>query len=418
MKDNTKKWLKLVLLCLSGSVIYRLPYLRELYYIPLQQATGVTNAQLGLLMSAYGIANFVLYFPGGWAADRFSTRKLITFSLVTTGITGFFYATFPSFILLIGIHVVWAVTTVFTYWAAAIRIVRLLGDSNEQGKLFGIWTFGRGLATMIFGFISVHIFTKFGENVTGMRATIIFYSIITIVIGILSYLVLEDKVVSEDSSRISIKEMVKILKLPAAWLAGALIFTSWSVYIGFTMITPYLTDIFKMGTALVASTILYASIAFSIGGLLSGFLADKIGSRVKTMLYCFIGMVISTGVYYFIPGDTNLVHIAIINLVFLGVFVFGNQAIFFSVIDEIKIPENATGTAAGLMSFIGYFPEIFCYTMVGKMVDKSPGIVGYRHIFLFMIGCAVLGIISAAILLIKYTNKKLKNNSSTEKVSA
>ena len=288
----------------------------------------------------------------------------------------------------------------------------MLGDSKEQGRLFGIWTFGRALTVTILGFVSLGVFGYFEQGVSGMKAIIIFYSIITIVIGILAYFVLEDKVVANEESKISLKEMVKVLKYPAAWLAGALVFASWSVYIGFTMLTPYLSDIVKMGSDKAAATILYAAILFTLGGLISGFLADKMGSRIRLMLFCFIGMIITTGVFYVIPGGPDLAHVIIVTLAILGVFVYGNQAIFFSVIDEINIPENATGTAAGLISFIGYFPEIFCYTMVGKMVDKNPGIVGYRHIFLYMILCAVAGIVCAAILLKKFKCKKIKNDSS------
>ena len=61
--DKTKKLKKYIILVLcgiAGSAIYRLPFLRETYYEALMQATGSTNAQLGMLMSAYGIVNLIL----------------------------------------------------------------------------------------------------------------------------------------------------------------------------------------------------------------------------------------------------------------------------------------------------------------------------------------------------------------------
>lgn len=89
MTSNWKRWITLALCGIAGSAIYKLPYLRETYYDAMQQATGATNAELGFLMTAYGLVNFLLYLPGGWAADRFSARKLMTFSLISTGISGF-----------------------------------------------------------------------------------------------------------------------------------------------------------------------------------------------------------------------------------------------------------------------------------------------------------------------------------------
>ena len=83
-----RRWLVMTILCLSGGIIYFLPFLGEVYYIPLQGALGLSKTQLGSLMSAFGITSLIFYFPGGWLADRVSPRKLISFSCVSTGIGG------------------------------------------------------------------------------------------------------------------------------------------------------------------------------------------------------------------------------------------------------------------------------------------------------------------------------------------
>lgn len=83
-------------LCLSGGIIYLLPYLREVYYIPLQEALQLSNTQLGVLMSAFGVAAMISYFPGGWLADKISPRKLITISMLSTGMAGIYFATFEE----------------------------------------------------------------------------------------------------------------------------------------------------------------------------------------------------------------------------------------------------------------------------------------------------------------------------------
>ena len=79
-------------LCLSGGIIYLLPFLREGYYKPLQQALHLTHTQLGVLMSVLGTTSIILYFPGGWLADRISPKKLITFSMIATGLSGLYFA--------------------------------------------------------------------------------------------------------------------------------------------------------------------------------------------------------------------------------------------------------------------------------------------------------------------------------------
>lgn len=406
-KSNWRKWLVLALCGVAGSVIYKLPYLRETYYAAMQEATGATNAQLGFLMSAYGFVNFILYLPGGWAADRFSARKLMVFSLVSTGLTGFYYATFPSYTIIVLLHALWAVTTVFTFWAVCVRIIRELGESKEQGRLYGFWYLGKGLTSMIVGFISVPIFTRFGEGVSGLRATIIFYSIVTLLVGVACWFVIEDDTITGDKSTFKFSEMKDVLKLPAAWVAGIVTFCMWSIYIGFGMVTPYLTQVFNMSEANVAiASILRAYVLFGIGGLVGGQLADRCKSRTRFMIYAFIGMIVFTTVYILLPGDAGHIALALTNMVALGSFIYCANAVFFSIIDEVNIPARVTGTAAGLISLLTYFPEIYAYTLVGDMVDKAPGVAGFRNVFIFMLVHAVIGLTAAFIL--QFMNKKAK----------
>ena len=53
---NIRHWLVMTILCLSGGVIFLLPFLREVYYIPMQEAFGYNNTQLGIQMSVFGAA--------------------------------------------------------------------------------------------------------------------------------------------------------------------------------------------------------------------------------------------------------------------------------------------------------------------------------------------------------------------------
>lgn len=39
-------------------------------------------------------------------------------------------------------HFEWAVTTVFTFWAVCVRIIRTTGTSEEQGRLYGLLVSG------------------------------------------------------------------------------------------------------------------------------------------------------------------------------------------------------------------------------------------------------------------------------------
>ncbi len=126
-----------------------LPFLQEVYYIPIAQALDLSNTQVGSLMSVFGTTSMLSYFPGGWLADRVSPRKLITGSLLSTGVAGFYFSTFPSYEISLAIHAIWGVSITFLFWGAMIRVTRNWAPPEEQGRAFGILEAGRGLAATL-----------------------------------------------------------------------------------------------------------------------------------------------------------------------------------------------------------------------------------------------------------------------------
>ena len=96
-KSLVRKWLVMLILSVSASSIYLLPFLQEVYYRPLADALQLNNTQVGSLMSIYGTFAMLTYFPGGWVADKVIPRYLISISLITTGLIGLYFATLPSY---------------------------------------------------------------------------------------------------------------------------------------------------------------------------------------------------------------------------------------------------------------------------------------------------------------------------------
>ena len=123
--NRGKKLLTLILMIVSLNTIYVLPYLSYSYYTPLMEAMNLVGreADYGRLLNFYGIANVILYLPGGWVADKFDAKKLLVFSMISTGVLGLWEATFPSYEMLFVIYVMFAVTTVLTYWSSSIKCI-------------------------------------------------------------------------------------------------------------------------------------------------------------------------------------------------------------------------------------------------------------------------------------------------------
>ena len=128
----------MAVLSISGGVIFYLPFLQEVYYKPLADSLQLNNAEVGSLLSAFGVTAMLSYAPGGWLADRVSPRILLTSSLFLTGGSGLYFATFPSYTISLALHALWGITITLLFWGAMIRVTRNWAPAEQQGKAFGI----------------------------------------------------------------------------------------------------------------------------------------------------------------------------------------------------------------------------------------------------------------------------------------
>ena len=402
------KWLTLIIVAFAGGLITKLPYLRETYMNALQEATGSTKAQLGILMSAYGIVNFICYFPGGVLADRFSCKSLIAISCFGTALAGLWFWTMPGFIWLVVIHAIFAITTVFTFWAAMVKSINRLGDGDEQGRLFGLLEGGRGLIGTIAAFGSVAVFGMAAGEIGGMKNAILYYSILLAVAGVLALVFMENdkpekKTVTKEKKS-SLSEYLEVAKMPRIWLCGILGICNYSALIFHGYITGYLSDAFGLSDTMVGNlSVVRTYFMMMVGAFAAGFLADKIGSRIKFIKWAFVGMAVFGALYVLIPTHGAGIPLVVINFIVYGLCLYGIKALYFSTIDEVLVPKRLAGTASGIISLVTYAPEMFLYTVSGNMVDKyvdtATPLKGYHHCFIAMSVLSVIGFICGFVLL-------------------
>ena len=157
-----KSFLNLVLLILSGELIFLLPYVLARVFRPtFLEVFDLNNFELGSLFSVYGIVALLSYVYGGVISDKYPPRKLIAISLFFTAFGGVVFATYPSFLVLQILYGYWGFTTVFLFWGAMIKATRIWGGTNSQGQAFSFLDGGRGLVAASMSSIGVLIFSFF-----------------------------------------------------------------------------------------------------------------------------------------------------------------------------------------------------------------------------------------------------------------
>ena len=410
--SSFKRWLVMACLGMSGGLIYLLPFLREVYYLPLQKALHLSNTQLGVLMSVFGAASLITYFPGGWLADRYSPRKLMTFSLLMTGFAGLYFASFPSYQMSIIVHAFWGVTTGLTFWASMIKATRNWAPSTEQGRAFGILETVRGIGEMATSTIFLAVFAKLGGGDRGLSWVIIVFSLVNILLGVMTWLVISDAS-REDSGRelkkekVGLRDIFRVLKMPVVWLISAVIIAAYSAYWGSYYFTPYATDVFKMSVVFGGAIGVGKMYLKPPSALAAGFFADRAGiSRAVSL--CFLILIGGFAVFILTPGSPRLVAILIANTAITSLAIFALRGISFALLEEGGVPLAVTGTATGIVSVVGFTPDVFMPMVGGVLLDRYPGAPGYRLLFLFIAVLCLGGLFSAIIIQRKYAHRKLR----------
>ena len=186
-----KNIVTLLILIISGAMVYALPYFRSYYYDAFVECFNLTDTQMGALGSAYGSFAVIAYFLGGFCADRWPAKKLLTLSLVSTGVMGLILLLRPPYWGLFVIHALWGITSILTFWNALVKALRSIASSSEQGRVFGLFEGGRGITNMVQSALILALFGMVSKNVStsaGLNAVIIAYSVITILLGLLVWI--------------------------------------------------------------------------------------------------------------------------------------------------------------------------------------------------------------------------------------
>ena len=87
--------------------------------------------------------------------------------------------------------------------------------------------------------------------------------------------------------------------------------------------------------------------------------------------------------------------------------VYAARSLYFAVMEEGQIPLILTGTAVGLISLVGYTPDIFAGPAMGYLLENSPGAKGHQHVFWMLAFFSFIGGLAAWYYYRLYGKKKL-----------
>lgn len=393
-----------VMACLvfAGEAIFTLPFHVARFFRPtLLAAYDLTNTELGAAQAAYGVAAMLGYFPGGILADRFATRHLLTISLLATGAGGWVLANEPSMIALTLVFAYWGVTTVLLFWAALIRETRRFGGTRAQGLAYGVLDAGRGLLAAAMASLGAWLFaTVFpddavsltdADRLMALQSVIAVYTGVTWLGALACWSTLRD---SSSSARSrphrSHSEISDVVARPEVWATAMIVLAAYVAYKGFDNYSLYVHQVWGLAEHDAATFVANMQWVRPVAALAAGIAADRVPAT-RVAMACFVALFVSDVVFAVSEPAPGLTLLLTGNVLVTCAAMFGLRGIYFALLSRGHVPMRVMGTAVGLVSVIGYTPDVFVGFVSGVLLDRSPGVVGHQHVFWLLAGFAGLG---------------------------
>ncbi|MBQ9068952.1 MAG: MFS transporter [Eggerthellaceae bacterium] len=423
---GAKRWVVLVVLSLfAGEMVYT-PYIRFNYYDqmaiafteykPIVDAANV-NEFIGTTGMIVGFVSMIMYIVGGLLADKFRERNLILLGGVTLAAGAAWFGLLPDANQILAAHAVMALGVGFM-WSAYLKTTRKLGNAHEQGRMFSTSEFIRGIIGTALGFMGVALLNQgilpSGEmdpSIIGPQLSLLLFinAGMFLVLSFAAFMLIPKNLVgnedADDAEQVpfSFRFMLDAAKLPAVWFGVGILFCGYSLtaaasgYLG-----TYTVQVLGVDpTAASSFAIVRNYIIAAVSTLLIGFVALFFKSEIKT-LGIYMGVTAAVVALLMLFSGNTGIGIAI-TFVF-AFFYTGMRGLYFATLSEMRVPVHLTGIAIGVMSFLGYTPDVFFSKIAGIWLD-SYGTAGFTYIWAYAIACGVLGVV-VAFFAYRYAKKK------------
>ncbi len=406
--ESLRRALFMLSLIVAGEAVFALPFHVTRYFRPTVLSTfGFSNTELGEAMAAYGVVAMLAYFPGGLLADRFSARSLITISLLMTAAGGMYMTTFPGVVGMAVLWGFWGMTSVFLLWAAMLRATRDWGGPERQGTAYGILDGGRGLFGALLAIVAAQAFASWmpvdveaasaATREHAMRNIIWLYVGATLGAAALAWVGIPEirPQVSTDPEGGPIwRHVGPVLRRPAIWCQALIVVTAYVGYKATDDFGLFAKEAYALDEVQASQISGLSAWIRPVAALGAGWLADR-SSASRVTAACFVILIVgfaTMGAMTVIPG---LMWMLVSQILIACVAVYGLRGVYFALFGQAAIPLAATGTAVGIVSVLGFTPDIFAGLLLGVILDAHPGAAGHQLFFGVVAAIAAVGLLAS-----------------------
>ena len=395
-------------LIIAGEAIFLLPFILMRVFKPvIRDAFLISDAQIGEAQALYGLTAVVSYFFGGFIADKWEPKKLLSLSLFLTAIGGFWMALIPSIFTLKILYAFWGISTILLFWSSLIKATRHWGSKHNQGLSFGLLDGGRGFFAASIALFGASILTyffpekgleiTFSNKVETLQYVIGTITCIVFLLALLVWKVLpKDPIKFENGTafQFDFKKAFSLMKKKKVIFHSLIIFCAYCSYKLTGVYGTYAKDVWNYSLEEATYFAVFIQYLRPLAAISVGWIADKyIPSKI--IVPSFSVLILASAILGFGFFNTQPVFLSFTIFIFMALGTYSLRGLYFAIIEETKTPIQMTGTLVGIISVVGFTPDIFMSLFIGYMLGENPTLIDYQHLFTTFTIIPIVGLLAA-----------------------
>ena len=408
MLQNQKKVTSMFALVIAGEAIFLLPFILMRVFKPIiREAFLISDAQIGEAQALYGITAMLSYFFGGFIADKWEPKKLLSLSLFLTAIGGFWMTMIPSIFTLKILYSFWGVSTILLFWASLIKATRQWGNENNQGLSFGLLDGGRGLFAASIALFGASILTyffpqkgieiTFDNKVETLQYIIGTITFIVFLVSLLVWKALPKEPIKFETGKefqFNFKKAFTLMKQKKVIFHSIIIFCAYCSYKLTGVFGTYAKDVWNYSLEEATYFAVFIQFVRPIAAISIGWVADKFIPS-KIIVPSFSILILASAILGFGFFNDQPMFLSFTVFIFTALGTYSLRGLYFAIIEETKTPIQMTGTLVGIISVVGFTPDIFMSLFIGYMLGENPTLIEYQHLFTTFTIIPIVGLIAA-----------------------
>ena len=354
---------------------------------------GLSNTQLGVLLSAFFWSYAPSQLPAGWLAERLDARRVLAAGLALWGIATLLAGFATGFLMLLLLRLLLGVGESVMY-PASFKVLAVEAQEAARGRACGFLASGLHLGAAFGVFAGALAMARFGWRVFFIGA------------GMASLLWLwpwlrtpRIERSAHELTSVTGPPTLTLLARPELWLGCLGHFcAAYSLYLVISWLPTYLVQAQGFSMAMVAPLGATVYLLAALCGVLTGWLSDRRiaagadGNRVRktVMLTAFLGLAVGFTICALAGRWGSVVGMAECG-VSLGIATAG----IYIYVQSLAGPGAAARWMA-VQNFCGNIAGISAPLVTGFVADRTGG---FAAAFLLAAALAVVGLLAVCVLL-------------------